>query len=194
MAKKEYELYDPKKFKIDVEEKIFSKQKQILLSLPLDVLYILLDTISARITSCLLSLASKNDEIIDKTEDSGVVTKHGVLKHTIFRMLFLFDLILHLDHFQELYDHSWEFDEGIDKKYSPFIKEGSEEDFYKRYMAIKELLYHFIDKEGIVPYPSEIKRFCGKLRSMHDEEYWKKSDKFWKEIGGLYRDKKVKKK
>ena len=34
MAKKEYELFDPKKFKIDVEEEIFSKQKQIILSLP----------------------------------------------------------------------------------------------------------------------------------------------------------------
>lgn len=194
MAKKEYALFDVKKFKIDVEEEIFSKQKQIILSLPLDVLYILLDTISARITSCFLSLASKDDEIVDRIEDGGVVTKHGVLKHTIFKILFVFDRILQLDHFQELYNHSWEFDESVDKEYNPFVKEGSEEDFYKRYMAIGEVLHHLVGKEGFMPYPSEVKRFCDKLRSMHDEEHWNKSDKFWREVGDFYRTKKTKQK
>lgn len=185
MAKKEYEFFDVNQFRVDVEESVFSKQTQITLTLPKDILYYILQGITELTTKSILTIVSRDDKVINKPEDGGVITTHGIQKYKIFRMVLVLDQILKLDHYQEIYDHSWEFDKNVEKKdYDHFVEEGSEEDFFQRYMSILEMLYLLTGKEGLVPYPSEVKRFCDKLRSMHSEEYWKEAqEKFWKEVG-----------
>ncbi len=89
MSKKDYELYDPKRFKVQLEEQGFSKQRNIDLSLPLSIFYSFIDVLSEELRQYLLALQTHKNETLNKLKDGGLVTKHGILKYKIFKRLFL---------------------------------------------------------------------------------------------------------
>lgn len=187
MSKKDYELYDPKRFKVQLEEQGFSKQRNIGLSLPLSIFYSFIDVLSEELRQYLLALQTHKNETLNKLKDGGLVTKHGILKHKIFKRLFIIDRMLKTPHFQEIYNQQWKTFKL--KTFNPFVKPGSVEDFQQRYYAIFEILLFLMMNEGVVPYPDEVKRFCDKYRSMHTKKYLKKSGTFLKDMVRIQKEK-----
>lgn len=187
MSKKAYELYDPKRFSIKLEERDFSRQRQISLSFPQDVLYRMIDVFSEELRQYLIALQTHKNETIEKLKDGGIITKHGMLKYKIFKRLFILDRILKTPHFQEIYNQKW--DSFKIRTHNPFVKPGSIYDFHQRYHMIAEILSFLMMNEGVVPYPYEVQRFCDRYRALHTKTYLKKSKTFWKELVNIYKEK-----
>ena len=171
---------------------ILSEQKQIKVTLPRDVFHDVMQAIDDYITKSMLTIITKEDEIIGD-QNGEKMSLHELHKNMIFQMAIALDFILKIDHFKELYERSWDFNEslGAVEQYKPFIEEGSEYDYHDRYFAISETIHHLVSLEDRLPHlPKEVKRFCRKLRAMHDEEYWTvKKDGFEKGLKEIYKKK-----
>lgn len=187
MSKKDYELYDPKRFKVQLEEQAFSKQRNIDLSLPLSIFYSFIDVISEELRQYFIALKTHKNETIKKMNDGAIITKHGMLKYKIFKRLFILDRILKTPHFQEIYNQEWKSFKL--KTFNPFVKPGSVQDFHQRYYTIFEMLSFLMMNEGVVPYPYEVRRFCDKYRAMHAKKDLKKSGTFLKDLVRIQKEK-----
>jgi hypothetical protein len=186
-TKKEYELYNPKRFKIQLEERDFSRQRKIDLLLPLDIFYRMIDVLSEELRQYFIALHTHKNETTERMKDGGIITKHGILKHKIFKRLFILDRILKTPHFQEIYGQNWKSFKN--RLYNPFVKPNSIRDFQQRYYMIFELLSFLMLNKGVLPYPYEVQRFCNKYRALHTKTHLEKEKRFWKELIKIHKKK-----
>lgn len=187
MNGKTYEIYDPKRFKVQLEEEDFSKQRTIDLSLPLRIFYSFIDVLSEELRQYFIALHTHKNDITQRMKDGGIITKHGILKYKIFKRLFIFDRILKTPHFQEIYGQNWKSFKI--RQHNPLVKLNSIRDFSQRYYMIFELLSFLIMNEGVVPYPYEVQRFCDRYQALNTKTDLKKDKKFWKELVQIHKTK-----
>lgn len=187
MNEKTYELYDPKRFRVQLEEEDFSKQRNIDLSVPLSVFYSFIDVLSEELRQYFTALKTHKNDVIRKMKDGGLMTKHGILKYKIFKRLFILDRVLKTQHFQQIYGLNWKPFKL--KTLNPFVKPGSINDLQQRYYVIFEILSFLIMNEGVVPYPYEVQRFCDRYKALHTKTHLKKDKNFWKELVELRKKK-----
>ncbi len=193
MNEKKEQLADYDSLNLQLEDYHNSEHNHIELTLSRGLLSILLEIVFSKIELSILAINNREDKVLNDYDDA-FISVHGLHKHFIFESTLLLDHILQLPYFQEIYDYDWSKYTNSERGSSPGFEEGSEEDYHSRFFQIRHLLLVLTDKEGLTPYPSEVRRWCGKFRSCFDEEFWKKGSDFWKEVAYLHKKDKGEKK
>ena len=193
MNEKKKQLGDYDSLNSQLEDYHNSEHNQIELTLSRGLLSILLENVWNKIESSILTINNRKDKVL-KEDNEALLTIHGMRKHFIFESTLLLDQILQLPFFQEIYDHDWSGYINRERDSSPGFEEGSEEDYHNRFFQIRHPLLVLTDKEGLTPYPSEVRRWCDKYRSCFDEKFWEKRPDFWKKVADLHKKDKGEKK